>query len=106
MSFKIPPTSIYVQMAAAGRATGTWDRQENSFYFQLPPGITKSYMEFTGIPGHYQFEFNTAQCSGSYVSCGDYDYNYGSDYFQLEKEFSWRGRTRLNITNHPLIGTV
>ena len=26
MSFRIPPTSNYVQMAAAGRATGVWDR--------------------------------------------------------------------------------
>ena len=101
MSFRIPPTSKYVQMAAAGRATGTWDRRENSFNFQIPPGITKGYMEFTGIPGYYQFEFDTAQCSGSYVSWGDYDYNYESDHFQIEREFAHWGRARLDITNHP-----
>ena len=42
-------------------------------------------MEFTGIPGYYQFDFDTAQCSGSYVKWGDYDYDYESDRFQLEK---------------------
>ena len=71
MSFRIPPTSKYVQMAAMGRASGVWDRQEHTFYFQLPPGITKGYMEFTGIPGYYQFDFDTALCSGSYVKWGD-----------------------------------
>ena len=45
-------------------------------------------MEFTGIPGYYQFDFDTAQCSGSYVKWGDYDYDYESDHFQLEREFS------------------
>ena len=70
MSFRIPPTSKYVQMAAMGSATGVWDRWEHTFYFQLPPGITKVYMEFSGIPGYYQFDFNTAQCSGSYIKWG------------------------------------
>ena len=52
-------------MAAAGRATGVWDRCENTFYFQMPPGITKAYMEFSGILGPYQFDFDTSQCTGS-----------------------------------------
>ena len=42
--------SNYVQMAAAGRATGVWDRREHTFYFQMPPGITKAFKEFSGIP--------------------------------------------------------
>ena len=85
MSFRIPPTSKYVQMAAAGRATGVWDRRENMFYFQMPPGITKGYMEFSGIPGHYQFDFDMSQCTGSYVNWGDYDCDYESNRFQLER---------------------
>ena len=101
MSFRIPPTSKYVQMAAAGRATGTWDRRQNTFTFHLPPGITKGYMEFTGIPGYYQLDFDTAQCSGTYVNWGDYDYNYESDRFQIEREFSHQGRARPPITNYP-----
>ena len=93
MTFRTPPTSKYVQMATAmGRTSGVWDRREHTFYFQLPPGITKGYMEFTGIPGYYQFEFDTAQCSGSYVKWRDYDYDYESDRFQLEREFSRWGR--------------
>ena len=88
-------------MAAAGRAKGTWDRRKNSFIFHLPPGITKSSMEFTDIPGYYQFQFDTTQCSGSYVSWGDYDYNYENDHFQLEKEFSRWGRATPDITNNP-----
>ena len=51
MSFRVPPTSKYIQMAAMGRATGVWDRPEHIFYFQMPPGITKAYIEFSGIPG-------------------------------------------------------
>ena len=50
MTFRIPPTSKYIQMATTGRATGVWERCENTFYFQMPPGITKAYMEFSGIP--------------------------------------------------------
>ena len=87
MSFRIPPTSKYVQIATVGRATGVWNRQENTFYFQLPPGITKGYMEFSGIPGYYQIYFDTAQCSGSYVKWRDYNYDYESDRFQLERKF-------------------
>ena len=87
-------------MAAVGRATGLWDRRENIFYFQMPPGITKGYMEFSGIPVHYQFDFDMSQCIGSYVNWGDYDYGYESDRFQLEREFSrWR-RSQPSITNH------
>ena len=88
-------------MATTGRATGVWDRQEHTFYFQLPPGIIKGNMEFSGIPGYYQIDFDTGQCSGSYVKWGDYDYDYESDHFQLEREFSWWGRSQPNITNHP-----
>ena len=93
--------SNYVQMAAAGRATGVWDRQEHTFYFQMPPGITKAFMEFSGIPGHYQFDFDTSQCTGSFVGWGDYDYDYESDIFQMEREFSRCHRARPRITNHP-----
>ena len=45
-------------------------------------------MEFSGIPGHYQFDFDMSQCTGSYVNWGDYDYDYESNIFQLEREFS------------------
>ena len=75
-------------MATVGRATSVWDRCENTFYFQMPPGITKAYMEFSGIPGHYQFDFYMFQCTGSFVSWGDSDYDYESDRFQLERGFS------------------
>ena len=88
-------------MAAAGRATGVWERREHTFYFQMPPGITKAFMEFSGIPGHYQFDFDTSQCTGSFVGWGDYDYDYESDRFQMEREFSRCHRARPCITNHP-----
>ena len=101
MSFRVPPTSKYVQMATAGRATGVWDRHENTFYFQMPPGITKPYMEFSGIPGYYQFDFDMFQCTGSFVNWGDYNYNYESDRFQMEREFSRCHHSWPNITNHP-----
>ena len=88
-------------MAAAGRATGVWDRREQTFSFQMPPGITKAYMEFSGIPGHYKFDFDTAQCTGSFVTWGDYDFDYESDRFQMDREFSRCHRSRPRITNHP-----
>ena len=88
-------------MAAAGRATGVWDRREHTFSFQMPPGITKAYMEFSGTPGHYKFDFDTAQCTGSFVNWGDYDFDYESERFQIEREFSRNNRSRPRITNHP-----
>ena len=101
MNFRVPPSSNYVQMAAAGRATGVWDRRENTFCFQMPPGITKASMEFSGIPEHYQFDFDTAQCTGSFVGWGEYDYDYESERFQMEREFSRCHRAWPCITNHP-----
>ena len=101
MNFRVPPTSNYVQIAAAGRATGVWDRREHTFYFQMPPGITKAFMEFSGILGHYQFDFDMSQCTGSFVGWGDYDYDYESDRFQMEREFSRCHRARPCINNHP-----
>ena len=67
MNFRVPPTSNYVQMAA---------------------GITKASVEFSGILGHYQFDFDTAQCTGSFVAWDEYDYDYESERFQMEREFS------------------
>ena len=58
-------------------------------------------MEFSGIPGYYHFHFDTAQCSGCYVKWEDYDYDYESDHFQLEREFPQWDRSRPNVTNHP-----
>ena len=58
-------------------------------------------MEFSGIPGHYQFDFDTAQCTGSFVGWGDYDYDYESERSPIEREFTRCHRTRPHITNHP-----
>ena len=54
----------------------------------MPPGITRASMEFSGIPGHYQFDFDTAQCTSSFVGWGEYDYDYESERFQMEREFT------------------
>ena len=34
------------------------------------------------------------------MSWGDYNYNYESDHFQIERKFAHWGRARLDITNH------
>ena len=47
----------------------------NVFTVQLPPGITRANMEFMGTPRYYTFNFDTSQCSGSFVGWGDYDFN-------------------------------
>ena len=56
----------------------------NIFTVQLPPGITIANMEFMGTPGYYTFDFDTSQCSGSYVGWGDYDFE--SEHYQMERE--------------------
>ena len=48
----------------------------------------------------YQFDFDTAQCTGSFVGWGEYDYDYESERFQMEREFARCNRTRPRITNH------
>ena len=101
MNFRVPPTCNYVQMAAAGRATGVCDRREHTFYFQMPPGITKASMEFSGILSQYQLDFDMVQCTGSFIGWCEYDYNYKSERFQMEREFSRCHRARPHITNHP-----
>ena len=79
-----------------------WDRREHTFCFQMPPGITKASMEFSGIPGHYQFDFDTAQCTGSFVGWGEYDYDYESERFQMEREFTRCHRTRPSHYQSPV----
>ena len=44
--------------------------------------------------GHYKFDFDTAQCTGSFVGRGDYDFDYESERFQMEREFSRCNRSR------------
>ena len=67
------------------QASGT---EESPPFYQMPPGIMKASMEFSGIPGHCQFDFDMAQCTGSFVGWGEYDYDYKSERFQMEREFS------------------
>ena len=88
-------------MAAAGKATGVWNRREHTFSFQMPPGITKASMEFTGIPGRYQFDFDMAQWTGSFVAWGEFDYDFDSESELMKREFFRCRRSRPQITNHP-----
>ena len=101
MHCKIPPRSKYTYWAAAGRATGCWDCRMNVFKVQLLPGITRANMEFMGTPGYYTFDFDTSQCSGSFVAWGDYDYDYESERYQMEREFDRRHLQRPRRTDYP-----
>ena len=51
--------------------------------------------------GITNLNFDTAQCTGSFVTWGDYDFDYESDRFQMDREFSRCHRSRPRITNHP-----
>ena len=62
--------------------------------------LPKVIWEFSGIPGYYQFDFDMAQCSGSYVNWDITIMTMGATDFNL-KEFSQWSCSQPNITNYP-----
>ena len=85
-----------------------WEEQQVSGTDESTPSISRCHQVLQKdlwssqvLPSHYQFDFDTSQCTGSFVGWGDYDYDYESDRFQMEREFSRCHRAQPCITNHP-----
>ena len=94
LDLNTPPGLLLEELLVVGT------ERMNVFTVQLPPGITRANMEFMGTPGDYTFDFDTSQCSGSFVGWGDYDFDYESEKFQMEREFDRRNLQRPHMTNY------
>ena len=75
-----------------GKAFGYWNKKDNTFQFELPPGTCKAEISFMGISGIHEFYFSKNTSEASHVSWEDYDYEYKSEADMLDREFTRCGR--------------
>ena len=85
-----------MKLATVGKAFGYWNKKDNTFQFKLPPGTCKAEISFIGVSGIHEFYFSKNTSEASHVSWEDYDYEYKSEAYMLDREFTKHGR-------HPLI---
>ena len=81
-----------MKSATAGKAFGFWNNKDNTFQFKLPPGTCKAEISFMGVTGIHEFYFSKNTSEASHVSWEDYDYEYKSEAYMLDREFTKRGR--------------
>ena len=81
-----------MKLATAGKAFGYWNKKDNTFQFKLPPGTCKAEVSFMGVSGIHEFHFSNNTSEASHVSWEDYDYEYQSEAYMLDREFTRRGR--------------
>ena len=81
-----------MKLANAGKAFGYWNKKDNTFQFKLPPGTCKAEISFMGVSGIYEFYFSKNTIEASRVSWEDYDYDYKSEAYMLDREFTKHGR--------------
>ena len=81
-----------MKLATAGKAFGYWNKKDNTFQFKLPPGTCKAEISFMGISGIHEFYFSKNTSEASHVSWEDYDYEYKSEAYMLDREFTKHGR--------------
>ena len=81
-----------MKLATAGKAFGYWNKKDNSFQFKLPPGTCKAEISFMGVSGIREFYFSKNTSDASHVSWEDYDYEYKSEAYMLDREFAKCGR--------------
>ena len=91
-NFRVPSGSTTMKLATAGKAFGYWNKKDNTFQFKLPPGICKAEVSFMGVTGIHEFHFSNNTSEASHVSWEDYDYEYQSEAYMLDREFTKRGR--------------
>ena len=91
-NFRVPSRSTTMKSATAGKAFGFWNNKDNTFQFKLPPGTCKAEISFMGVTGIYEFYFSKNTSEASHVSWEDYDYEYKSEAYMLDREFTKRGR--------------
>ena len=78
--------------ATAGKAFGYWNNKDNTFQFKLPPGTCKAEISFMGVSGIQEFYFSKNTSEASHVSWEDYDYEYKSEDYMLDRKFTKHGR--------------
>ena len=81
-----------MKLATAGKAFGYWNKKDNTFQFKLPPGTCKAEMSFMGVSCIHEVYFSKNTSEASHVSWEDYDYDYKSEAYMLDREFTKCGR--------------
>ena len=81
-----------MKLATVGKAFGYWNKKDNTFQFKLPPGTCKVEISFMGVSGIHVFYFSKNKSEASHVSWADYDYEYKSEAYMLDMEFTKYGR--------------
>ena len=71
--------------ATAGKAFGFWKNKDNTFQFKLPPGTCKAEISFMDVTGIHEFYFSKNASEASHVSWEDYDYEYKSEAYMLDR---------------------
>ena len=79
-----------MKSATAGKAFGFWNNKDNTF--KLPPGTCKAEISFMGVTGIHEFYFSKNTSEARHVSWEDYDYEYKSEAYMLDREFTKCGR--------------
>ena len=91
-NFRVPSRSTTMKLATAGKAFGYWNKKDNTFQFKLPPGTCKADISFMGVSGIHEFYFSKNTSEASHVSWEEYDYEYKSEAYMLDREFTKHGR--------------
>ena len=81
-----------MKSATAGKAFGFWNNKDNTFQFKLPPGTCKAEISFMGVTDIHEVYFSKNTSEASHVSWEDYDYEYKSEAYMLDREFTKCGR--------------
>ena len=81
-----------MKSVTAGKAFGFWNNKDNTFQFKLPPGTRKAEISFMGVTGIHEFYFSKNTSEASHVPWEDYDYEYKSEAYMLDREFTKCGR--------------
>ena len=101
--FRVPSRSTTMKLATAGKAFRYWNKKGNTFQFKLPPRTCKAEISFMGVSGIHEFYFSKNTSEASNVSREDYDYEYKSEAYMLDREFTKCGR-HPPIVERPIPG--
>ena len=93
-----------MKSATAGKAFGFWNNKDNTFQFKLPPGTCKAEISFMGVTGIHEFYFSKNTSEASHVSWEDYDYEYKSEAYMLDREFTKRLVDTPQLLRDPSLG--
>ena len=103
-NFRVPTGSTTMKSATAGKAFGFWNNKDNTFQFKLPPGTCKAEISFMGVTGIHEFYFSKNTSEANHVSWEDYDYEYKSEAYMLDREFTKCGRHPPQLLRDPSPG--